>query len=224
MLTFFAPQEALPYKSKPKVPAKVKRKGYLAGRAVVMDPAEKKAAALYASLSAIRNEKAVKRREQQTRRRGVSVNLTSAYCCNIEAAAVAVTRGGPKVAGERQTAHTCAELVLDNVCAADAEGCSTDCWYIASCFFSHFHLPLSHLLCIRSGSRRWRRRRRGGRGTTRRSARSDTWRAGRRRSGPPRKRGMQSDWKLRRRLMWLANGAAGHRWQTKNEVARCSSQ
>lgn len=66
------PQEALPYKSKPKVPAKVKRRGYLASRAVAMDPAEKKAAALYASLSAVRNEKAAKRREQQTRRRGVS--------------------------------------------------------------------------------------------------------------------------------------------------------
>lgn len=73
------PQEALPYKSKPKVPSKQTRKGYLASRAVAMDPSERKAAALYASLAAVRNEKAAKRREQKTRRRGVRVKISLCF-------------------------------------------------------------------------------------------------------------------------------------------------
>ncbi len=53
------------------MPGKKGRKGYLDSRALPLDPAEKKAVALYASLAAVRNEKAAKRREQQARRRGV---------------------------------------------------------------------------------------------------------------------------------------------------------
>lgn len=66
-------QEALPFKSKPKVEPKTKKPGYLARRVVPLEPQEKRAVALYASLSAIRNNQAVKRRDQQTRRRAERV-------------------------------------------------------------------------------------------------------------------------------------------------------
>lgn len=57
--------------SKPKIQAPRKRKNLEQKRAVVLEPAEKKVVSLVSQLNAIRNQKAVKRREQQTRRRGV---------------------------------------------------------------------------------------------------------------------------------------------------------
>lgn len=71
-------QEALPFKSKPKVEAKTKRPGYLARRTVPLEHQEKKAMALYASLAAIRNDKAAKRRDQQTRRRAEKTKKVAA--------------------------------------------------------------------------------------------------------------------------------------------------
>jgi hypothetical protein len=61
------PQAALPFKSKPKTEAGRKRKPLEARRAVVLEPAEKKAAALLQQLNAIRNQKSAKRKEQQVR-------------------------------------------------------------------------------------------------------------------------------------------------------------
>ena len=65
------PQAELPFMSKPKIQAPRKRKNLEQKRAVVLEPAEKKVVSLVSQLNAIRNQKAVKRREQQTRRRGV---------------------------------------------------------------------------------------------------------------------------------------------------------
>ncbi|GFR44502.1 hypothetical protein Agub_g5766, partial [Astrephomene gubernaculifera] len=62
-------QAALPFKSKPKLEPKGKRKTLEQKRAVVMEKDEKKAATLLQQLNAIRNEKARKRREQSSRRR-----------------------------------------------------------------------------------------------------------------------------------------------------------
>lgn len=64
-------QAELPFKSKPKVQAPRKRQSLEQKRAVVLEPEERKAVTLYSQLNAIRNQKAVKRRDQQTRRRGV---------------------------------------------------------------------------------------------------------------------------------------------------------
>jgi ribosome biogenesis protein BMS1 len=66
-----APQAELPFQSKPKIQAPRKRKSLEQKRAVVLEPEERKAVTLYSQLNAIRNQKAVKRRDQQTRRRGV---------------------------------------------------------------------------------------------------------------------------------------------------------
>ena len=66
-------QAALPFKSKPKVQAPRKRKTLEQKRAVPLEPAERKAVSLYAQLNAIRNEKADRRRAQQTRRRAVRI-------------------------------------------------------------------------------------------------------------------------------------------------------
>ena len=79
-------QAALPFKSKPKVQAPRKRKTLEQKRAIPLEPAERKAVSLYAQLNAIRNEKAEKRRAQQTRRRAVRAVLCStcwwrAGCC-----------------------------------------------------------------------------------------------------------------------------------------------
>jgi len=64
-------QAALPYKSKPKVMAPQKRQTLEQKRAVVLEPHERKAVSLVHQLNALRNEKAVKRREKQTRQREV---------------------------------------------------------------------------------------------------------------------------------------------------------
>ena len=64
-------QAALPFKSKPKVEAPRKHKTLEQKRAIPLEPAERKAVSLYAQLNAIRNEKAEKRRAQQSRRRVV---------------------------------------------------------------------------------------------------------------------------------------------------------
>ena len=74
-----AMQAELPFKSKPKVQAPRKRQSLEQRRAVVLEPEERKAVTLYSQLNAIRNQKAVKRRDQQTRRRGVCPN-TSGLC------------------------------------------------------------------------------------------------------------------------------------------------
>eukprot|EP00980_Cylindrotheca_fusiformis_P010095 scaffold2243_cov122-Cylindrotheca_fusiformis.AAC.11 len=57
-------EEALPYASKPKNETKRKRKGYVAKRSVVMEPAEKKKYTFLQALNSIRNEK-VKIRKQK---------------------------------------------------------------------------------------------------------------------------------------------------------------
>ena len=67
----FPMQAALPFKSKPKVQAPRTRKTLEQKRAIPLEPAERKAVSLYAQLNAIRNEKAEKRRTQQSRRRVV---------------------------------------------------------------------------------------------------------------------------------------------------------
>ena len=66
-------QAALPYKSKPKVLAPQKRQTLEQKRAVVLEPAERKAVSLVQQLNALRNEKAIKRREKQARQRQVEV-------------------------------------------------------------------------------------------------------------------------------------------------------
>ena len=64
-------QAALPYKSKPKLeaPRKGGRKTLEQKRAVVLDPMEKKAYTLLQQLNTVRNEKALKRREQNDKRK-----------------------------------------------------------------------------------------------------------------------------------------------------------
>ena len=64
-------QARLPYKTKPKSEAPLKRKTLEQKRAVVMDRKDKKVHSLIQMLNTIRNEKAGKRREQQERRRQV---------------------------------------------------------------------------------------------------------------------------------------------------------
>ena len=66
-------QAALPYKSKPKVLNPQKRPTLEQRRAVVLEPGERKAVALVHQLNALRNEKAVKRREKQARQRQVGL-------------------------------------------------------------------------------------------------------------------------------------------------------
>jgi len=60
-------QAALPFKTKPKLEAKRKRKSLEQRRAVVVEPEERKAMSLVAQLNAIRNAKAVARRDQKAR-------------------------------------------------------------------------------------------------------------------------------------------------------------
>jgi hypothetical protein len=65
-------QAELPFKSKPKEAQKRSKPSYEQRRRVVVrEPGEKQAASLVHALNAIRNAKAEKRREQQTRRRKV---------------------------------------------------------------------------------------------------------------------------------------------------------
>ena len=64
-------QAALPYKSRPKVLGPRKRPTLEQRRAVGLEPAERKAVSLVHQLNALRNEKAVKRREKQARQRQV---------------------------------------------------------------------------------------------------------------------------------------------------------
>jgi ribosome biogenesis protein BMS1 len=68
-LTFPLLQAALPFKSKPKLEQKRKRKTLEQRRAVVLEPGEKRARTLLQQLNAIRNEKARKRVEAGERRR-----------------------------------------------------------------------------------------------------------------------------------------------------------
>ena len=70
-------QAALPYKSKPKVLGPQKRQTLEQKRAVVLEPAERKAVSLVQQLNALRNEKAVKRREKQARQRQVKLKLAA---------------------------------------------------------------------------------------------------------------------------------------------------
>ena len=70
---FSRAQAALPYKSKPKVMGPQKRRTLEQKRAVVLEPAERKAVSLVQQLNALRNEKAVKRREKQARQRQVGL-------------------------------------------------------------------------------------------------------------------------------------------------------
>jgi ribosome biogenesis protein BMS1 len=62
-------EEALPFASKPKNETKRKRKGYVAGRAVVMDSAEKKKYTFLQALNTIRNEKVKIRKQKKEERK-----------------------------------------------------------------------------------------------------------------------------------------------------------
>lgn len=64
-------QAALPFKSKPKDQAPRKRPTLEQRRAVVLEPAERKAVTLVAQLSALRNQRALKRRASRTQQRQV---------------------------------------------------------------------------------------------------------------------------------------------------------
>ncbi len=89
-------QAALPFKSKPKIQAPRKRKNLEQKRAIPLEPAERKAVSLYAQLNAIRNEKAEKRRAQQSRRRVVRTGtrwLARSCMPTCQAGAIAQTAG-----------------------------------------------------------------------------------------------------------------------------------
>ncbi|EFN57678.1 hypothetical protein CHLNCDRAFT_142849 [Chlorella variabilis] len=62
-------QAALPFKTKPKVEGKRKRKTLEQKRAVVLEPEERKKVSLISQLNAIRNQKAAARREQRARQK-----------------------------------------------------------------------------------------------------------------------------------------------------------
>jgi len=66
-------QAALPFKSKPKLEPKRKRKTLEQKRAVVLEPEEKRARTLMQQLNAIRNEKAAKRAAASERRRAEGI-------------------------------------------------------------------------------------------------------------------------------------------------------
>ena len=78
-------QAELPFKSKPKQQAPRKNPTLDQKRAVKFrEPAEKQAASLVHALSAIRNAKTVKRREQHDRRQKVSLLCFGmSFCCSI---------------------------------------------------------------------------------------------------------------------------------------------
>jgi len=61
-------EEALPFASKPKNETKRKGKGYVSGRAVIMDTAEKKKYTFLQALNTIRNDKVTIRKQKKTER------------------------------------------------------------------------------------------------------------------------------------------------------------
>jgi ribosome biogenesis protein BMS1 len=71
-------QAALPFKTKPKLEGKRKRKSLEQKRAVVLEPEERKKVTLISQLNAIRNQKAVARREQRTRQKATQVKKAAA--------------------------------------------------------------------------------------------------------------------------------------------------
>jgi hypothetical protein len=71
-------QAELPFKSKPKVQAARSRQTLEQKRAVVLEPAERKAVSLVQQLNALRNEKTVKRRAKQARQHEVRA---AGGCC-----------------------------------------------------------------------------------------------------------------------------------------------
>jgi ribosome biogenesis protein BMS1 len=68
----------LPFKTKPKLEGKRKRKSLEQKRAVVLEPEERKKVTLISQLNAIRNQKAVARREQRTRQKATQVKKAAA--------------------------------------------------------------------------------------------------------------------------------------------------
>lgn len=72
------PQAALPFKTKPKVEGKRKRKSLEQKRAVVLEPEERKKVSLIAQLNAIRNQKAAARREQRQRQKAAHAKKVAA--------------------------------------------------------------------------------------------------------------------------------------------------
>ena len=62
-------EEALPFASKPKNETKRKGKGYVTGRAVIMDTAEKKKYTFLQALNTIRNDKVKIRRQKKEERK-----------------------------------------------------------------------------------------------------------------------------------------------------------
>ena len=77
-------QAALPFKSKPKLEAKRRRKSLEQKRAVVLEPAERRQVNLLAQLQAIRNQKATVRREQRTRQREHQIKRHAAEEASLE--------------------------------------------------------------------------------------------------------------------------------------------
>jgi ribosome biogenesis protein BMS1 len=63
------PQAALPFKTKPKVETKRKRKTLEQKRAVVLEAGERSKVTLISQLNAIRNQKAATRREARARQK-----------------------------------------------------------------------------------------------------------------------------------------------------------
>ncbi|KAG6336272.1 hypothetical protein ID866_2826 [Astraeus odoratus] len=64
-------QAALPYASKPRAMKSQSRKTYMARRAVIMEPEEKKAIALLQQIRALRKEQVARRKERQSERKAV---------------------------------------------------------------------------------------------------------------------------------------------------------
>ena len=142
------PQAALPYKSKPKVMAAQKRQTLEQKRAVVLEPAERRAVSLVQQLNALRNDKAVKKREKQARQRQVSFDGLRRW----------------RVAGGAFPSFLCLlgfvpELSPETHETPELLTC-IGCW-----------LTLNAPAC-RSTPRMWQQRRRGVPSITRRSARS----------------------------------------------------
>lgn len=70
-------EEALPYASKPKTDSKRKKNGYLAKRAVVMEPEERKKLTFMQALNTIRNEKVSLRKAKNEERRELKARKTA---------------------------------------------------------------------------------------------------------------------------------------------------
>lgn len=64
-------QAALPYASKPKIMKSQHRQTYMQKRAIILEPEEKKAIALFQQIRALRKDQVARRKEKQGERRAV---------------------------------------------------------------------------------------------------------------------------------------------------------